>query len=389
MGEAEAQPETEPRRAGWFERHAKLTLFLVLLVALGGLALLADRLLALKIKPPQTGVTRHIRMRELPPGYAEVVILPPGVLEPGGGALPPRSQLRADAQGFIMPSRVHDRPDVTLAFLGGSTTECRHQPEEKRFAFLAGRLLEARTGLKVNSYNASRSGNNSLHSLNLLLNKVLPLKPTVVVMMHNVNDLTTLLYEGTYWNRNASRRPVVEERRSLRGDFRNLVAGLREATIPHLYAAIRSLGRKTQEFSAPDEFAGVRGRRLSVDEAFLLREFTANLTAFVHLCRARGVRPVLMTQANRLKAVPDDRIARQLKAVEAQGIPYAVYKGLYDRFNQTVREVAAREGAILVDLDRLIPQEKLYMFDAVHFTDQGSELVAQKVAEALQGELQR
>ena len=37
--------------------------------------------------------------------------------------------LRVDRQGFIMPSKIHDHPDLTIAFLGGSTTECIYVDE--------------------------------------------------------------------------------------------------------------------------------------------------------------------------------------------------------------------------------------------------------------------
>src|SRR5262245_59139032 len=37
--------------------------------------------------------------------------------------------LRADENGFIIPSRIHDSADLTLVFLGGSTTECLFMEE--------------------------------------------------------------------------------------------------------------------------------------------------------------------------------------------------------------------------------------------------------------------
>ena len=110
-----------------------------------------------------------------------------------------------------MPSKIHDHPDLTIAFLGGSTTECIYVDEDNRFPYLAGRLLERQTHLKVNSYNAGRSGNNTLHCLNILLNKVVNLKPDIVVLMENINDLAILMYEKTYWNTNPSRSPIQEK----------------------------------------------------------------------------------------------------------------------------------------------------------------------------------
>ena len=62
------------------------------------------------------------------------------------------------------------------------------------------RSLTQHRHIKINTYSSGVSGNNSMHSINILLNKILPLDPQVVVMMHNWNDLIVLLYEGGYWN---------------------------------------------------------------------------------------------------------------------------------------------------------------------------------------------
>ena len=93
------------------------------------------------------------------------------------------------------------RPDKVIVFLGGSTTECMFVDEDHRFPYVAGQILEQETGAKINSYNGGMSGSNSLNAIDILINKVIPLKPDVVVFMENINDLSTLLYEGTYWNK--------------------------------------------------------------------------------------------------------------------------------------------------------------------------------------------
>jgi len=106
-------------------------------------------------------------------------------------------RFRVDKDGFIMPSKIHDNPQLTLVFLGGSPTECSYVDEENRFPYLVGRLVENKTGLRTDSYNAGKGGNTSLHSLDVLLNKVILLKPDVTIMMHNVNDLAVLLFKKT------------------------------------------------------------------------------------------------------------------------------------------------------------------------------------------------
>ena len=228
----------------FFERHAKKTLAVLVVLAILALAFVTDRILGYKTTAQGPPVERYVRLRELAPLSFEVLHPPARIFDTAAGSKPRPVYIRVDDQGFLMPSRVHDHPDLTLAFLGGSTTECRVVPEDSRFPYLVGRRLEEALTVKVNSYNAARSGNNSLHSINILLHKLMPLKPDVVVMMHNINDLVALLYEKTYWNNNASRRVIVVMKPTLTGQVRGFFQVLREDTVPHLYRAITELSQR-------------------------------------------------------------------------------------------------------------------------------------------------
>ena len=104
--------------------------------------------------------------------------------------------ISTDKDGLIEPSMVHKNPDLQIFFVGGSTTECETVSPELRFPYYSGRLLEKKLGHKVNSDNAAKSGNTSVHSINIVINKLLALKPDMIVMMHNINDLNFLLYDS-------------------------------------------------------------------------------------------------------------------------------------------------------------------------------------------------
>jgi hypothetical protein len=101
-------------------------------------------------------------------------------------------RVRTDTRGFLLPYNRYEKPDLTLIFLGGSTVACIYMEEASRFPYLVGNRLEKATGKKVTSINSGVSGNNSLHCLDILLNKIVPLKPDVVVMMENINDLVLI-----------------------------------------------------------------------------------------------------------------------------------------------------------------------------------------------------
>jgi len=65
---------------------------------------------------------------------------------------PERIHFRVNERGYIYPVHQFDDPDATIAFFGGSTTECFNVDEPLRFPALVSTLL-AKRGLKVNTLN--------------------------------------------------------------------------------------------------------------------------------------------------------------------------------------------------------------------------------------------
>ncbi len=356
-------------QAGWLQRHpwrARFTLALLGLVI--GIAA-AEGILRAR-GDFKLGLERAIRLRELNPNSLRYVYF-------SHKDAPEQSnreyRLKVDANGFIMPGAPHADPDVTVVFLGGSTTECLHMADDHRFPCQAGTLLEKKTGLKVNSYNGGMAGNNSLHSLDALLNKVIPLQPKIVVLMHNINDLAILLHEGSYWNANPTRGPM-----EVIGGY-HVLRAVKDLLIPNLYEKLRALRHTT-----PDEFARARGKKVHVDEAWMAGQFEANLQIFVDICRARGIIPVLMTQESRFKEHPDPEVlARTSLLATSNGVSYEQFRGLHERFNESIRTVGGRNKVPVIDLARDVPQEREYIYGTVHLNQHGSDVVSAEIADRL------
>jgi lysophospholipase L1-like esterase len=380
--------DNAPNRKNWLERNPKKVIGVIVLLVIGGLAVVTEKLLARKnhglIHP--TGIQRYIKLREFNPLYRDVLVPSQEAMRVSDGLVQKPYVLRVDRQGFIMPAKIHDHPDLTIAFLGGSTTECVYVTEDNRFPYLVGRLLERQTHLKVNSYNAGRSGNNSLHSINILMNKVVNLKPDIVVMMHNINDMAILMYDKTYWNDHPSRSPLIEKPptfKTVGQDLEQTFHLLRDLTFPNLSRELKQwspFGGRGKK----DEFHGVRGKKITIDQDMLVREFSLNLQTFINICRAREITPVLMTQASRLTESPDPLIKKLMRQLEvSQGITYADFKSAFDRLNQTIRDVGAKNRVLVIDLAREIPPVKENIADVAHFNDRGSRLVAARIAAGL------
>jgi hypothetical protein len=370
----------------WFERHSKLTIASLLLLIILILTFATETLLGYRHELSTYNFAlpnRAIRLREFRPFMVDRSFPSRGI----GihDTLAYREYvLRIDKNGFVIPSEKYVHPDLSLVFLGGSTTTCQFVGENLRFPCLAGVLLEKKLGLKINSYNASRVGNNSLHSIDILINKIIPINPQIVVMMHNVNDLTILLYEKSYWNNHFSRSPIIDINNEL--TVKKFMQNLRDRLIPNIATQVRILSNRTKEWlrvsdGNNDEFAAIRGKRITFNKAEIIRQFEMNLQMFICICKSRNIVPVLMTMPNRLKEHPDKVIMDNIN--ERKIISYHDFKDLFDSLNAAIVNKARENHITLIDLASAIPQENKYMYDMVHYTDAGSEKIAHIVADHL------
>jgi len=373
-----------------FERHARKVMIAVWLVALiAGLALVEWWLTPAGGRhrggalDPGPGLTRHLVLREwrrdtdyqFRPTEART-------RHPEGG-LEPVYSLSTDSEGFIEPARRRKPADVSIVFLGGSTTECMYVRPESRFPHLAARMLGAALGVEVDGINAGLSGNNSMHALVLLLGKVVPLRPDFVVLMEAANDLGTLSAHGSYWVREGSLRLVEEERRSVGEAGRMLARALLPYTSRQLamaWKSVRGLWRTQPARAAGTASAGANAQAKAMADAY-----ESSLRSFVRVARAWGITPVLMTQ---VVVEPRSERERQDAFLAPERLAGVVQRpevlaSVHDRFNAIVREVARSEGAILVDLAAARSWAFGDVYDALHFTDRGSERVAEIVAAAL------
>jgi lysophospholipase L1-like esterase len=371
----------------WMDRHPVSLTLLSMILTVAGVFALEHALRPARITNPTEGPVLHrvVRLREHAPN--KTISYTPTVedIASSDGLESGTYTLRLDSKGYIIPSQIHENPDLKIVFLGGSTTECLTVPEDKRWPYLVGRIVEKNRGLKVNAYNSGVGGNNSLLALNLLTNKILELKPDMVVFMEAVNDLATLMHEGTYYNSHADRSLIhaISYDQTPR-TFRDVFIGLRDLLIPTLAAKIQGFAQSHLRVAkAPDEWAATRNKSLFSDQASLVKQYRAGLRSLVAVARANDTAIVLMTQANRFETIPSQKIIAQLELGDQTGIDYKKFKQLYDSFNEIIRSVAAESGVPLIDLARIVPQNSQYMYDTVHYHKQGSERVSEIIASRL------
>ena len=275
-----------------------------------------------------------------------------------------RIRLRTDDRSYILPSLQYGDPDFTIAFLGGSTTECLAVREDLRFPALVSELLSV-DGLKINTLNVARSGSNMHDCINVLLNHVVADRPDMAVLMEGSNDVGYLRHDGDY-------------RRSMghAATIRDLAKWLFQMASARSYTV--GLARKSaMRVSLQPENPSTDWRQSATPLDSVRAElYRQRVRAFVHICRDFGIVPVLMTQP-----FSDQRTPLTPAWLDATA---------QDQFNEIVREVGGAEGVEVVDLVRYLQGEvpgwkepNRIFYDAIHVTDNGSQVYARHIADRL------
>ena len=276
---------------------------------------------------------------------------------------------RTDSLGFILPYTSLDSTSKTVFFLGGSTTECLEVKEDNRVHVEVEKQVE-----NVTCINIGYSGNHSMHSLNLLANKIMHLSPDVVVINHNVNDLSILLNTGTYFNEHPKRSLVLSNSDQLNSYkvgypknwfVRNYIPHISLVLLPTTFEGEDILENKefSQEALQPN---------LNIDS--LKQLYSKSLFGLVNYAKSWGVKPILMTQGSCFKEFEIENIER-----------YNDYNldSLHSEFNKVVRYVAKVSKVYLVDAENLMEDQKGYFYDSVHYTDSGSIFISKHIASAV------
>ncbi len=350
--------------------------FLVLILLL----FVTDYLLGLIYdeKPKEYIPQRHIYLRERSPHEVHIYQQSLGYFMRDTTEKRTR-ELRfvVDEKGFIEPSNLLENPDLSIAFLGGSTTECAAVADLKRFPYLVGEQLNQR-GFKVNTMNAGVSANTSAHTLNIYLNKVLPEEPDIAVMMHNINDLNHLLRAKDYWHRNGSPTHIITpEARSLKTA---LIVNIK-SVFPNIGLRFDNVLYNLRSKSPSDGKVDKIPLQSEEDKANVFRKFRENLELFISISRIKGITPVLMTQGSRIMT-DYEGIEEKGKVIQSRiEMSLDEYKVLYAKMNQIIRNICEEQNVLLVDLDEVVLPEHIY--DAIHYNDTGSEFVAGKITQEL------
>ncbi|WP_338699206.1 glycosyltransferase [Bradyrhizobium sp. 26S5] len=167
---------------------------------------------------------RTIRLKEYPANVSLSHTPSDEYVESRKGALVQKPYiLETDALGFIRGSQSPATAARTVIVLGDSVVEGMYLDPDDRFCAKLETILRNESALDVIVRNGGYSGATTLHMLNLFLNKIMPLKPDLVILMTGIVDVDVASLEASFWSRDCWLEPIVDLNTSNSWRDRNLL----------------------------------------------------------------------------------------------------------------------------------------------------------------------
>ena len=263
-----------------------------------------------------------------------------------------------------------------IATLGGSTTYSSVKNWEDSYPHqLEVILRKTKKAGDVRVINAGVPGYDSFESLLNLEFRVLDLTPDLVIIYQGTNDVHTRLVRPAYYRGdNSARRRQWDQCLVNSWAYRMPSAILRYVAdrLQLLSNEIDALvqGPWTKPGLSNDDYNQILG--MTPMEAMKQNPpvyFRRNLNNMLAILKANGVKALLVTFAFRKN--------KGYAGTKYHDLAIAQHNGI-------TRELAAKWGASLVDLRRLMPMDaKYWRTDGIHFTPEGNRVRAELIARHL------
>lgn len=240
--------------------------------------------------------------------------------------------LNTDSNGFIINSGKIETRDKNLVLLGDSFIESLFVDEDKRInAVIENNFTD------FNVLNGGYSGATSLHLLNVITNKVIPLNPDFVVIFVPTNDQRVKAVENGYWNKDQRLSSVIPS-----GKGAELV----------------------------DDYP-VTSFSSSVEKMLEVIHFTLSIY---------GIKHCFGTTPHRQKLVEDDEWFK-LKSLNLKS--YSVKVSQRKQVNSVCRAFCLEKKIALIDLEAELSDFNHYFYDDLHLTNQSSPIVGDIISDRL------
>lgn len=291
--------------------------------------------------------------------------------------------------GFRGPEKPADFENrIIIITVGGSTTECYYLSDGRDWSsLLAEKLKPYHPDIWIN--NAGLDGHSTFGHSILLKDYIAGIKPDYVTFLVGCNDVgredlnepdaQTPDPQNTGWKSYLKNNSAVI----------SLLLNLKR----NFEAKSRGLEHSPVDITTCEILDSVDNEKIRETVDFHKRTFTQSyenrLNNLVEISRQNNIIPILITQPVLVGTGKDDVTNVDLEKIKMWNrLGGKAYWLILEAYNNVTRKVAREQGVLLIDLARKMPKSSRYFYDCEHFTNEGSEIVAQIICDELKAYVQ-
>ena len=239
--------------------------------------------------------------------------------------------------------------DLRIMCLGGSTTENQTNSSKLRYSDVLNDTLNILFPNKIISViNAGIAAFSSAHSLVNFALRLIEFKPDIIIVMHNTNDRSALIFDRWVYPDYANKYLADS---FLDYHHRN---GFGAWLLRH-FKSFRILKWSSKTIKSMLEYTPYSKLVRNAKDG--KRYFRRNMKSIITIAKAHNIVPIIMTQPH--------RDLSQNK--------------LHQEYNTIISDIALKEKVQIVDLSINMSEKKEYFIDQIHYTEEGINNIANEI----------
>lgn len=271
---------------------------------------------------------------------------------------------------------------LTIIVSGGSTTENARLTDDKTWVYILGKFISNDfNNAWIN--NAGFAGHSTRAQLLIIKEHILKLKPEIVIILTGINDLGNV--ERDRYIENIRIPNIVSKTFEILKKNSYLFSFIHYLN-EQIICRIVGLGYRLNfnlETLKYLEINNIEKEKIKSIHMDKMNIFKTNLEEIIELLRENRIMPVIVSQSTLCGNVIEEKTKKDLSKIKIGLINGRLYEELLNLYNQEALKIAEQNNILYIDLENRLEKKYEYYFDYIHYTNAGSEKVAQIIYEGL------